>query len=88
MPRDEEPYTGPIVVIRPVGDQMYEVAIEPPLIGAACATREYPSKCEAFAAAQGLWTKHRLGCRDETVANVGRVQAEHTFSHRAISSSE
>ena len=76
MRRDEEPYNGPLVVIRPLGAQSYEVAIEPPLVGADSDPREYPTKCEAFAAAQGLWTKHRLGCRDETVGNTARMSAE------------
>lgn len=76
MRHEEEPYTGPLVVIRSVGAQTYEVAIEPPLPGADCCPREYPSKCDAFSAAQVLWTKHRLGCRDETVGNTGRMSAE------------
>jgi hypothetical protein len=76
MRHDEEPYTGPLVVIRSIGAQTYEVSIEPPLVGVDCGPREYDSKCEAFSAAQGLWTEHRLGCRDETVANIGRMHAE------------
>lgn len=80
MPRDDEPYTGPLVIIRQVSDHGYEVGIDPPLPGADCEPRQFGSKCEAYAAAQGLWTKHRLGCRDELVGNIGRLHSENTSS--------
>jgi hypothetical protein len=76
MRHDEEPYTGPIVVIRLVAENTFEVGIEPPIPGVDCPSRQFPAKCEAYAAAHGLWTQHRLGCRDELVGNTGRMRSE------------
>jgi len=77
MPRRREaetapPYTGPLVIIRPAQPSGYQVMIEPRLPTGEGQPRHFQCKLGAWAAAQGLWTRHRLGCRDEADGHVGR----------------
>lgn len=77
MPRrreaeDDAPYNGPLVVIRPAPPRGYHVMIEPRLPTGEGEPRYFTCKSEAWSAAQGFWTRHRLGCRDETDGHVGR----------------
>lgn len=68
----EVPYTGPTVVVRQLEPNLYQVSIEPRLPSGEGEPRQYRSKCEAYSAAQVLWVRHRLGCRDEVEGQIGR----------------
>jgi len=63
------PQAKPIVILRPVPEG-YSVAVEPPLPDGEDRTRTFADKSGAWTFAQGLWTDHKLGFRDETVGNV------------------
>ena len=76
MPPDRHDY-GPIhrgsyVVLRPIGDEIYQVAVEPPLPTGVGAARSYGSKHEAWGEARWLWQSLKLPFRDMTVCQTAR----------------
>ena len=77
MPADEEEprprYTGPFVCVRPAGDFLWSVGIEPILPTGEGEPRTYGSKSEAFGAARALWSDHRLPLLDLTVGGTARA---------------
>lgn len=76
--RDEEPepsYSGPFVVIEPVG-QDYRVETRPLLPSGEGSPRTFGSKHEAFGAARALWTAHRLPLLDLTDGHVAAHREE------------
>lgn len=68
----EEAYNGPLVIVRQLEPNLYQVSIEPRLPTGECQPSEHRSKCDAYSAAQVLWVRHRLGCRDEVEGQIGR----------------
>ena len=73
--KPEPPYTGPYVVIEPVG-LAYQVETRPVLPNGEGSPRSYSSKHEAFGAARDLWTAHRLPLLDLTVPETARAHRE------------
>jgi hypothetical protein len=65
--------TKPLVVLRPVPEG-WRVSVEPPLPDGEDRTRTYADKVGAWTYAQGLWTDHRLGFRDESLGNVATTK--------------
>ena len=63
----------PLVILRP-SPEGYQVTVHPPLPDGRDRTRTFADKSGAWSYAQGLWTDHRLGLRDETVSNTVKVR--------------
>jgi hypothetical protein len=72
MSDDTPIYDGPLIVLAPVAGR-FRVSIEPGT-SARGLERVFPSKDEAWAFAQRLWTEFRLPLRDLSEGNLARMQ--------------
>lgn len=63
MDLETDEHTGPVVVIAKEGAQ-FRVSVEPPLPSGDHRS-VFPTRDQSWAAARALWTKFKLGLRDE-----------------------